>query len=54
MAQILLDIISGEKEPREREDAQRFLEYVCHMNQIDKDKLPKPNGALMQRSPGGV
>jgi hypothetical protein len=47
MAQILRDIISIKKKPQEIENAQRFFEYFCRMNQIDKEELPKPNGALM-------
>ena len=46
MAQILQDIIDLKKEPQEREPVQRFFEYFCHMNQIKKEELPKPNGAL--------
>jgi hypothetical protein len=48
MAQILRDIISLKKKPREREHVQRFFEYFCKMNQINKGELPKPNGALMR------
>ena len=47
MAQILRDIISYKKKPQERECAQRFFEYFCQMNQIKKEELPTPNGALM-------
>lgn len=48
MAQILLDIISLKKEPKDREFVEEFFEYFCQMNQIDKEKLSKPNGALMR------
>ena len=48
MAQILYDIVSLRKKPQERECAQRFLEYFCHMNRIKEEELPKPNGALMR------
>lgn len=49
MAQILRDIISIKEKPQDRGDAQRFFEYFCQMNQIEKEELPKPNGTLMTR-----
>nr|WP_300006161.1 hypothetical protein [Tissierella sp.] len=48
MAQILFDIVNlraGDEE--EKEYAQAFFEYFCKVNFINKDELPKPNGALM-------
>ena len=48
MAQILHDIVSLKKKAEEREDAQRFFEHFCKVNHINRDKLPKANGALMQ------
>lgn len=45
-AQILRDIVSLKKKPQEREFVQDFFEYFCQMNQIGKEELPKPNGAL--------
>jgi len=48
MAQILHDIISLKKDPQERELVQRFFEYFCQMNRINKRELPKPNGALVR------
>jgi len=49
MAQILKDIVAMKKEPKEREFAQRFLEYFCQMNQIVERELPKPDGVLMRK-----
>jgi hypothetical protein len=48
LAQILRDIVSFKKKPQERECVQRFFEYFCKMNRIEKGELPKPNGALMR------
>ncbi|MFD1849754.1 malate synthase [Oceanobacillus bengalensis] len=48
MAQILYDIVTLKSDPKEREQAQRFLEHFCKMNQIRERELPKPNGALMR------
>lgn len=47
MAQVLLDIILLKKEPKDQEFAKSFFDYFCQMNQINKEKLPKPNGALI-------
>lgn len=49
MAQILRDIVSLKEKPKEREDAQRFLEYFCKINDINEEELPKANGALMRK-----
>ncbi len=48
MAQILRDIISLKKNPKEREYVQQFFEYFCQMNRIKKEDIPEPNGALMR------
>lgn len=46
MAQILLDIISLKKDPEEKKRALQFFEHFCEMNQMDRNEIPKPNGAL--------
>ncbi|MEC1525840.1 malate synthase [Neobacillus niacini] len=48
MAQILHDIVSLKSEPKEQEQAQKFFEHFCKMNQITEQELPKPNGALLR------
>lgn len=48
MAQILRDIVSLKEDPVEQENAQQFFEYFCQMNQIKKEEIPEPNGALMR------
>ena len=48
MAQILLDIVSLKSDTQEQELAQHFFEHFCRMNQIMKEELPEPNGALMR------
>jgi hypothetical protein len=48
MAQILRDIITLKEEQKERQLVQQFFEHFCHMNQIRKEELPKPNGTLMR------
>jgi hypothetical protein len=48
MAQILRDMVSIKKKAEEKELAQRFFEHFCNMNRIDKNKIPKPDGALMR------
>ena len=47
VAQILQDIISLKKTPKEQEQVQRFIKYFCQLNEIDMEKLPKPAGALI-------
>lgn len=47
MAQILQDIIALKKDPQEQEVAQRFFEYFCQMNRLNKEELPQPKGALL-------
>ncbi len=47
VAQILQDIISLKRVPQEREHVQRFFKYFCQMNEIDMEKLPGPQGALL-------
>ena len=46
MAQILRDIVSLKEGAKEQEHAQRFFEYFCRMNRINKDEIPESNGAL--------
>ncbi|WP_324823988.1 hypothetical protein [Sinanaerobacter sp. ZZT-01] len=48
MAQILRDVVLLKDNPVEKENAQKFLEYFCHMNRIDDKEVPKPMGALLQ------
>lgn len=48
MAQILLDIVALKTNTEEEELAQNFFEHFCTMNQIMKEELPEPSGALMQ------
>ena len=48
MAQILLDIVSLKSDTPEHELAQSFFDHFCKMNQIMKEELPEPNGALMR------
>ncbi len=50
MAQILNDIVLLKKQPQELEGAQEFFDHFCQMNRIEKDELPKPEGALKQAS----
>lgn len=47
MAQILQDILSLKEDPKEQEYVKLFLEYFCHINNINKAELAEPNGALM-------
>ena len=48
MAQILLDIVSLKSDTPEHELTQSFFDHFCRMNQIMKEELPEPNGALMR------
>lgn len=48
MAQILMDMVSLKRDTEERELTQSFFDHFCKMNQINKETLPEPNGALMQ------
>lgn len=48
MAQILRDLVSLKSEPTEKEAAQNFFDHYCRMNNIMKDELPEPNGALLR------
>lgn len=48
MAQILLDIISLKSDMHDQEQAQIFFERFCKMNQIRREELQEPNGALMR------
>lgn len=48
MAQILKDIVSLKNVPQEQEHIQSFLKYFCHLNRIDLNKLPEPDGALLR------
>lgn len=47
MAQILSDIVDLREETKEQEEAQDFFEYFCKVNFINKDEIPKANGALV-------
>lgn len=46
MAQILRDIISLKNDQEEKELAENFFDHFCKLNQIRKEELPEPNGAL--------
>jgi len=48
MAQILLDIVALKSDTQERELTQNFFNHFCKMNQIRKEELPEPNGALIR------
>lgn len=48
VAQILLDIVSLKKDPKEQKLAQNFFEHFCILNQISKEELPENNGALIR------
>lgn len=54
MAQILSDIIALKNDPEEKELAKKFFEHFCHMNQLDGENLPKPQGALLLESATSV
>ncbi|MFA1822096.1 malate synthase [Virgibacillus oceani] len=47
-AQILKDIIALKTDEEEIKAVERFLEYFCKMNILNKDNIPEANGALMQ------
>ena len=47
IAQILKDIIDLRENTEEQSDAQRFFEYFCKINLINKDELPSPEGSLL-------
>ncbi|WP_428910616.1 malate synthase [Niallia sp. Krafla_26] len=46
VAQILRDIVSLRSDMQEQELAQSFFDHFCIMNQIRKEELPEPTGAL--------
>ncbi|WP_010098050.1 hypothetical protein [Ornithinibacillus scapharcae] len=48
VAQILRDIVSLKSDTVDSELAQRFFDYYCRMNQIRKEELAEPNGALLR------
>ena len=48
VAQILYDIVSLKQKPEDKEDVELFLNHFCKINCINKDELPKANGALMR------
>lgn len=50
MAQIIRDIVSLKEDPQEKGLAQQFFDHFCHLNKIDKDKIPQPNGGLKYNS----
>lgn len=47
-AQMLQDILQLKKGTEEEELVADFLEHFCHMNQLDEEDLPQPNGTLMR------
>lgn len=49
MAQILRDIVSLKEGSQEQELAQEFFDHFCLMNQIRKEELSEPNGALLRQ-----
>ncbi|WP_338379176.1 hypothetical protein, partial [Enterococcus faecium] len=49
IGQILLDIVSLKKDTAEQELAENFFKHFCKMNQIRREELPEPNGALMRK-----
>ncbi|MEK4249428.1 malate synthase [Paenibacillus sp. FSL W7-1287] len=46
-AQILKDIIASSSDKENIEQAERFLEYFCEMNQLDINNIPDKSGALV-------
>lgn len=48
MAQILKDIVSLKKDPKEQQFVQNFYEHFCQINRIEQKELPKAAGALMR------
>lgn len=48
MAQILRDILALTDEPLGQRRTQDFLEYFCKTNNLEIDKIPQPNGALIK------
>lgn len=48
MAQILRDIVILREGSEEEKEAQVFFEYFCEINHINKNALPKANGALIR------
>ncbi len=48
MAQILKDVVSLRADSQEKEAAQEFLDYFCHMNRIEGNEIPTPLGALLR------
>ncbi len=49
MARILRDILVMRKGRATFNEVEEFFEYYCRMNQIDKDSIPEPKGALKQK-----
>lgn len=48
MAKILEDIILLVEEPQEQRRVQDFLEYFCKVNNLTKEEIPEPSGALVR------
>lgn len=46
MAQILRDILSLKKGTEDETLMQEFYDHFCHINHIDQNTLPQPNGSL--------
>lgn len=49
MAQILRDVVDLREGNEEQGEAQAFFDYFCKVNFINKDEIPKANGALMNQ-----
>lgn len=47
-AQILKDILALKKDEEEIKEVEKFLEYFCKMNALDRDNIPEAAGALKQ------
>lgn len=45
LAQVLQDILRLKQDPKEQQFMEEFLEYFCHLNQLEEE-LPKPSGCL--------
>lgn len=52
LAQILQDLHDLKQDEGEKEFLAEFLEYFCHLNQIEGE-IPKPNGALVREQQKG-
>lgn len=50
MAQILQDIVALKEESADQDLVTEFLDHFCYMNRLDREDLPRPNGALARES----